>query len=71
VKPTLTCREATRLVLEGEDRRLAWGERLALRIHLLMCRACPRFVRQVQFMRSAMGRWKQYAEDDAPGTPPA
>jgi hypothetical protein len=64
VKPLITCREATRLVLEGEDRQLAWGERLALRIHLLACKVCPRFARQVHLMRSAVGRWKQYAEDD-------
>jgi len=70
VKLHITCREATRLVLEGEERRLAWGERLALRVHLLICKACPRFSRQVRLMRSAMGRWKQYADDDMHGKDP-
>jgi hypothetical protein len=59
----LTCRDATRLVLEGEDRRLGAAERLRLRLHLLVCRHCPRFVRQVELMRGAMGRWRTYAED--------
>lgn len=59
-----TCREVTRLVLQGQDRRLAWPERLRVRLHLRLCRACPRFVQQVALMHEAMGRWKRYAEDE-------
>lgn len=66
MKLRLNCREATRLVLQGEDRRLSGGERLALRLHLVVCRACPRFVRQVALMRSAVGRWKHYSTQDDP-----
>ena len=66
MKFKLTCREVTRIVLEGEERPLAFGERLRLRFHMLICEACPRFVQQVKFMRSAIGRWKQYAEGDGP-----
>ena len=68
MKTTLNCRDVTRLVLEGEDRRLRLSERLGVRVHMLICKACPKFARQVQFMRGAMGRWKQYAEGD--GEPP-
>lgn len=64
MKIKLSCREVTRLVLAGEDRRLAPGERLRMHLHLLVCKACPRFLRQVQFMRSAIGRWKQYSESE-------
>jgi hypothetical protein len=64
MKPWLDCRESTRLVLEGEDRRLAWHERLAVRVHLAICAACPRFVAQVRFMRRSLGRWKAYAEEE-------
>jgi hypothetical protein len=66
MKIKLTCRDVTRLVLEGEERTLAFGERIGVRLHLFICRACPSFVRQVRFMRSAMGRWKRYAEGDGP-----
>ncbi|MDP1532242.1 MAG: zf-HC2 domain-containing protein [Rubrivivax sp.] len=62
-----TCREVTRLVLEGEDRRLHLGERLGVRLHMMVCKTCPAFADQVALMRQAMGRWKQYAESgDAP-----
>lgn len=64
MKIRLTCREMARLVLQGEDRRLTVGERLATRLHLLVCRACPRFVDQVALMRQAVGRWKRYADED-------
>jgi hypothetical protein len=60
----LSCRDVTHLVLQAEDRRLSFADRLRVRLHLLVCRACPRFVRQVRFMRSAMGRWRRYAEGD-------
>ena len=57
-----TCREVTHLVLEGEERRLAWTDRVAIRMHLMICDACPRFLRQVAFMREAMGRWRGYRD---------
>ena len=58
----INCREATALVLQGEDRRLALAERLRLRMHLLICKACPRFVRQVALMRRSMGPWRAYRD---------
>ena len=64
MKPHLTCREATRLVLAGEDRALRLHERLRLRVHMLICKACPNFQRQVDFMREAMGQWRGYSEGD-------
>ncbi len=65
----INCKQATHLVLQGEDQTLGWADRLRLRMHLLICRACPRFVRQVAFMRVAMGRWRAYRDDS--GEPPA
>ena len=59
-----SCREVTRLVLAGEDRRLSWFERLLLRSHLKVCQACPRFVAQVALMRGAMARWRHYSEGE-------
>jgi hypothetical protein len=52
----LNCKEATRLVSEGLDRRLGWGARLALRLHLVFCEGCSRFSKQVAFLRKAMAR---------------
>ena len=57
------CKEVTRLVLEGEDRRLGPIDRLAIRLHLRVCGACPRFFAQVTLMRTAFGRWRHYADN--------
>ncbi len=69
MKIKLSCRDVTRLVLEGEDRRLSWHERVRVRLHLFICEACPRFIGQVRLMRGAMGRWKRYAEGGEPPAP--
>jgi len=50
----LTCREASRLVSQGLDRKLGFGERLALRLHLTICDACTNFKKQVDFLRRAV-----------------
>ena len=59
----IDCRQATHLVLQGEDQPLGWGDRLRLRFHMMICDACPRFVRQVGLMRTALGRWRDYRDD--------
>ena len=61
-KLRLNCREVTRLTLEGEDRRLGLVDRIGIRLHLMICDACPRFARQVKLMRQALGRWRQYRD---------
>jgi hypothetical protein len=58
----LTCKDTTRLVLEGEDRTLALGERVLVRLHLGMCQGCTRFSRQVRLMQGALDGWRRYAE---------
>ncbi|MBX3610781.1 MAG: zf-HC2 domain-containing protein [Hydrogenophaga sp.] len=58
-----TCKEVTALLIAGEDRELPLMERLALRMHLAMCEACPRIQNQVRVMREAMGAWRRYSDD--------
>ena len=52
-----TCKEVSRLVSEGQDRQLGRAERLAIRIHMLMCRGCRRFEEQMNFMRQVLKRF--------------
>ena len=65
----LPCREASRLASESLDRDLGTMDRLALRSHLLCCRACRRYRRQIGLLREAMRRLAPRAEsgDDLPG----
>jgi hypothetical protein len=50
----LTCKEATRLVSQGLDRKLGFGERLMLRVHLAVCDGCTNFRNQVLSLRKAV-----------------
>ena len=64
MKNTLTCREATRLLLEDEDRELPATERLALQVHVKICFACQRFVSQLNLMRRATSAWRKEGETE-------
>lgn len=55
----VSCKEATRLISQGEERRFSLGERVKLRLHLAACAACARFERQLAFMRDAMSRYRK------------
>jgi hypothetical protein len=50
----LTCKEVSRLVSQGLDRRLGFIERLRLRVHLAICGGCSNFKKQVEFLRKAV-----------------
>ncbi|HKU85860.1 MAG TPA: zf-HC2 domain-containing protein [Casimicrobiaceae bacterium] len=54
----LSCKEVTRLLSQAQDRPLALGERVKLRLHLVVCTACTRFARQLAFMRIALARYR-------------
>ncbi len=49
----LTCKEIAQLASESLDRSLSLYERLTLRLHLLRCDMCSRYVRQLKFLQRA------------------
>jgi hypothetical protein len=55
-----TCKEVAALLVAREDRDLPTVERVALRLHLAACAACPKFERQLLIMRNAMKQWRHY-----------
>jgi len=75
----LSCRETTQLISESLERRLSLRQRIAVIAHLLMCRFCSRFRRQLLFMEKAVGLFvenekegKLQVEDEpsfSPGAP--
>jgi hypothetical protein len=58
-----TCKEVAVLLVAREDRELPAIERLALRLHLAVCTACPVFERQLLTMRTALQRWRHYTDE--------
>jgi len=54
------CREVTRLVSESLDRELPLYQRMGLRFHLLMCKFCGRYRKQLLIMRETMRSHAKY-----------
>lgn len=59
----LNCKETTRLLSAAQDRPLGFGERAALKLHLLMCKGCTHYSHQMDFLRTAIGYVKNRRED--------
>ena len=55
----LSCKEVTRLVSQGLDRRLPFGRRVALRVHFAICDGCTNFSKQMSFLRKALSRLQE------------
>ncbi len=53
----LSCKDTSTLVSRSMDETLSWRQRLAVRLHLMMCGACRRFVGQMSFLRRAARRY--------------
>jgi len=63
----LTCRQASQLVSESQERALGRGERWGLRLHLWICVSCRRFERQILLLRRVLRRLARRTETDAQG----
>ena len=59
-----SCRETAALLIAREDRTLGMLDRLALKLHLLACKTCPKFENQILTLRAAMGKWRHYGDDE-------
>jgi hypothetical protein len=57
-----TCKQVASILIAREDRALGWGDRIALMFHLLACKACPRFERQILTMRNGLRQWRNYTD---------
>ncbi len=54
MKLGLDCKEVSRLISEGLDRKMPPPERARLRYHFVICEACRTVDEQMQFLRRAM-----------------
>lgn len=49
----LDCKHNSELLSQSYDRPITFRERIAIRMHLLMCRGCRNFEQQLAFIRKA------------------
>jgi hypothetical protein len=50
----LNCRDTAKLASEAMDRTLPLMRRISVKIHLMMCKFCRRYLRQVRFIREIL-----------------
>lgn len=71
MKWIVTCKETSLLASRAMDERLPFADRMAMRIHLIICRNCARFNQQLQEMHRLFRVEAGADEDVAPGLTPA
>jgi len=64
----LSCRDVTQLLSESMDASLPIGKRIGMRLHLLMCKFCSRYERQLLLIRETVRRLA--ATEEKPGESP-
>lgn len=64
----LNCKQATRLMSDGQDRHLSFSERTALKLHVMMCKGCRNFGQQMHTLR---GLARRYVKGNTPNPPDA
>jgi predicted anti-sigma-YlaC factor YlaD len=61
-----SCKQVTVMVSESLDGKvLSWRERISLKIHLSMCKACQRMIRQMELLRASASLLGNTEEDEA------
>lgn len=49
-----TCKETSFKVVESLEQELSLSERFKMRAHLLMCKSCQRFAKQMQLLHNVL-----------------
>ena len=49
----LNCKQNSELMSQALDRRITFREKLAMHMHLMMCRGCRNFEKQLTFIHKA------------------
>ena len=52
----LTCKDASKLMSQSFDRDLTFTEKIGMRFHLLICKACQKVHLQLAFLHKASNR---------------
>lgn len=60
----LNCKQASELVSRSLDQPLPWSKRIQLKFHLLICKFCMRFFKQMHGMKIAATQLQQSIESD-------
>lgn len=60
---TLRCQDVVVLLSRSMDRELPRHQRIALRLHFMMCRCCQRYLRHLRFIHDAMSHFHEHIDE--------
>lgn len=60
----LSCKQASQLISQSLDRPLTLRERFTLQLHLIVCKYCRRFSKQLQTLRVALKQMTHAIENN-------
>ena len=55
----LNCKQAAALMSQGMDKELGMMQKMSLHFHLMMCRGCRNFSKQMEFLRQSCRKFPQ------------
>ena len=58
-----SCKQAARLVSLSFERRLTLRERFSMRLHLMMCKTCTYYGRQIKALRTIFERHEEVLDN--------
>ena len=61
-----SCREASRMQSEALDTKLCLSKRIGLSLHLLVCKWCRRYGKQIHFLRCAAHEHEENLSESVP-----
>lgn len=61
----LNCHEATRLMSEAQEHPLKLGEKVSLKMHVMMCSGCRNFGKQMHILREFTRAYAEGADESA------
>jgi putative zinc finger protein len=59
----LKCKQITELASKSLDTSIPWPQRFEMKLHLLICKSCARYVKHIKFMQKALSYIDKQAED--------
>jgi len=61
----LSCKDTTVMVSQSLDRKLTLRERLGVKLHLMICVACRRMVKQMQLLSTLAQHYSTLENDES------
>jgi predicted anti-sigma-YlaC factor YlaD len=60
----LSCKQATFLASQAQERSLTRREKMQFKVHLMVCSSCRNFNKNINNLHNLMQQFKQHNDDD-------